>query len=137
MSANPVETNLNARVEAQSLIRSLAEPCPAGDSVKAGMVRAWRKLPSWTFNRVIDVWKADPRIAIRAAEMDQLRNAAKKREEKAASHELTELRERLARLERLLVSSDEDFHRETIDQVRIQAFGLGNGHRTVDRGGPE
>jgi hypothetical protein len=135
MSAKSVETKLNARAEAQSLIRSLAEPCPAGDSVKAAMVRAWRKLPAWTFNRVIDVWKADPRIAIRAAEMDQLRNAAKKREEKAASHELTELRERLSRLERLLVSSDEDFHSETLHQVRLQAIGLGNGRSAVDRGG--
>lgn len=132
MSANSVETELNARVEAQSLIRSLAEPCPAGDSVKAAIVRAWRKLPNWTFNRVIDVWKADPRIAIKADEIDQLRSVARKREEKAASHELTELRERLARLERLLVSSDEDFHRETIAQVRQQAGGLGRDRRALD-----
>lgn len=134
MSANSVETKLNARVEAQSLIRVLAEPCPAGDSVKAAMLRAWRKLPNWTFNRVIDVWKADPRIAIKADEMDQLRRIAKRREEKAASNELAELRSRLTRLEHLLVSSDEDFHRETINQIRSQAGGLGGNHSSMVEG---
>jgi hypothetical protein len=135
MSANPVETKLNARIEAQSLIRSLAEPCPAGDSVKAGMVRAWRRLPSWTFNRVIDVWKADPRIAIKADEMDQLRRIAKRREEKAASNELAELRERLSRLERRMVQTDPDFFGPSIDQMRAQAGGLGGRDSAVDRGG--
>jgi hypothetical protein len=60
-------------------------------------------------------------------------NAIKdRREEKAASNELNELRQRLARLEHLLLATDPDFHRETVAALREQTDGLGGKDRPMD-----
>jgi len=58
--------------EASSFVRRVAEPRPDGDSVKAAILRASRRL-QWTFTRTKDIWYCDPRIRISAAESDQLR----------------------------------------------------------------
>ena len=59
-------SSMSALVEASGLLRRVAEPCPAGDTAKAAMLRAWRAvnafcqragIPSWSFNRVRDVWR--------------------------------------------------------------------------------
>jgi hypothetical protein len=136
MSDKSSEKKVSVLVEAQSLIRSLAEPAPAADKVKAAIRRAHRKLPTWTPNRVRDVWNADRRISIRGAEIDELRAAvaARKREEKAASNELREFRERLARLEAALLSTDKDFHRETLTALREQAGGPRRNGSALDSG---
>jgi hypothetical protein len=55
------------------LVRRLALPAPAGDTTKAAISRAHRVLKTWTWNRVHDVWHADPRIRVSAEELDQLR----------------------------------------------------------------
>ncbi|MBN8957641.1 MAG: hypothetical protein J0H17_13890 [Rhizobiales bacterium] len=89
--------------EASSLIRRLAEPAPPGDSVKAAMRRAWRKLPDWSANRIRDVWHAEKRVRLRAEELEHLRKATA--QEKAAKDELQELRARVKRLECLLENS--------------------------------
>jgi hypothetical protein len=60
--------------EASSLVRRLASPAPVGDTTKAAISRAHRTLKTWTWNRVRDVWHADPRIRVSADELDQLRN---------------------------------------------------------------
>lgn len=119
VSANQAE-NGGKRVsaEAAALIRRVAEPRPVGDSTKAAMLRAWRRLGTWTFNRVKDVWKADQRIRVRAEEMDQLRAAT--RADKDAVDELAELRARIARLERLLVAADQGAPGADFDTGRDQ-----------------
>jgi hypothetical protein len=99
-------SRMSALVEARDLIRELAEPRPVGDTAKAAVRRAYQRLETWTFNRVRDVWNADPRIRVRGDELDELRQAAaarrNKSHQKAAADELTELRQRIARLEQLI-----------------------------------
>ena len=64
----------NSIEEAQTLVRRCAEPRPAGDKVKAAVVRASRRL-GFSFSRTKDIWYRDAR-RIGATEMDQLRRTA-------------------------------------------------------------
>jgi hypothetical protein len=64
--------------EAQTLVRRCAEPRPTGDLVKVAIFRASQRL-NIPFSRVRDIWYGDAR-RIDAAEMDQLRRAAKEAE---------------------------------------------------------
>lgn len=61
--------------EAAILIRHVAEPRPVGDSVKAAISRAARKL-GWPFGRAKTVWYQEAR-RIDAHEMDALRQQAR------------------------------------------------------------
>lgn len=131
MSGISSERKVTALAEAQTLIRALAEPSPAGESIKAALRRVGRKLPQWSSNRVRDVWNADERIRIRADELDELREA-NRANEKAAKNELVSLRERLARLESLLVQTDPDFFSPQIDQLRQQVRRPGGSYRALD-----
>jgi hypothetical protein len=60
--------------EAQSLVRRCAEPGPAGESVKAAIGRASRRL-DLPYSRTRDIWYGDAR-RIDAGEMDRLRREA-------------------------------------------------------------
>jgi hypothetical protein len=60
--------------EAQILVQQCAEPRPAGDQVKAAILRASRRL-GFSFNRTKDLWYRDA-SRIDAEEMDMLRHAA-------------------------------------------------------------
>lgn len=95
---------LNAIGEASALVRAIAEPCPPGDSVKAAISRARRRL-GWSFTRTRAVWYADIRIKLAAYELDELRaKALALRTEK--EHDRYEmLIDRIARLEHALAPS--------------------------------
>lgn len=67
---------MSALVEAQSLLRKVAEPVPAGDSVKAAICRASRRL-RWNFNRTKSLWYGDQRAKVSGDELNQLRDVAK------------------------------------------------------------
>jgi hypothetical protein len=73
---------MSSTEEATFLLRQLALPAPAGDSTKSAISRAHRVLKTWTWNRVRDVWHADPRISVSADELDQLRNLVRCRKYK-------------------------------------------------------
>jgi hypothetical protein len=73
---------MSSTTEASELVRWLALPAPAGDTTKAAISRAHRILKTWTWNRVRDVWHADPRISVSADELDQLRNLVRDRKYK-------------------------------------------------------
>ena len=60
--------------EAEDLVRRCAEPRPAGDKVKAAVIRASRRL-GFSFSRTKDIWYRNAR-RINATEMDQLRRTA-------------------------------------------------------------
>src|SRR5579859_3248573 len=62
--------------EARNLVQRCAEPRPVGDSVKAAIIRASRRL-GFSFSRTKDIWYSAAR-RIDAAEMDQLRRTADK-----------------------------------------------------------
>jgi hypothetical protein len=112
--------------EAADLLRELAGGRKADESVKAVLRRVRRKLTDWKPSRVRDVWYRDPRVKVRAGEIEQLRAIVNRRvEDKAAVDELAELRNRISRLETLLEVSDPAFHSEAIDTLRSQRRTLG------------
>lgn len=63
--------------EAATLIRQLAEPVLAGQSVKAALRRAFYRLRTWRMSRVKAVWYGDRRIKLSGAEIDHLRAMAR------------------------------------------------------------
>lgn len=91
--------------EASLLVRRVAEPRPVGDSIKAAIVRTARRL-GFSYTRTRDIWYGNAR-RIDAAEMDQLREYAGRREAQIAIENMVVLRERLAK-------TDAEFHRQTI-----------------------
>lgn len=89
---------MNALGEASSLVRAVAEPCPPGDSVKAAIVRACRRL-GWSYSRTRAVWYADCRIRLAADELDELRSRARARLADGEQDRYAMLIDRIARLE--------------------------------------
>lgn len=126
---------MSAVAEAAHLLRQIAEPRPVGDSIKAAISRAARRVSKHLpqpmhYRRAEDLWRKEAR-AVRAEEMDAIRRAAKAdRLVEEARSELSEIDARIARLEALLVQ-DEDFHRDQVDAHRAA---LRRPHRPVDRG---
>jgi hypothetical protein len=112
--------------EAADLLRALAGNRRADESMKAVLRRVRRKLVDWKPSRVRDIWYRDPRVKLRAGEIEQLRSLVdRKAEDKAAANELAELRSRISRLETLLERSDEAFHSETLAALGHQRRTMG------------
>lgn len=103
MNDNPSSEvrKLNAIGEASLLVRAVAEPCPAGDSVKAAISRARRRL-GWSYSRTRAVWYADLRIRLAAYELDELRAKALARRPEQERDRYDMLIDRIARLESAL-----------------------------------
>jgi len=127
-------TFMTTLAEASFLIRRIAEPVPAGDSAKAAITRACRRLQSWSWNRTKDVYYARQGIRVSADELKHLREVARIKSDEADRAEFKSIRERLTRLETALCVSDEAFHRESIAAVREQIAGLVGTDRAVDIG---
>lgn len=100
---------------AQELIRKVASPREPGESVKASIGKAARRL-SWTWNRAKDVWYGDGRIKISADELAQLRTKAQTKE--AVGNDIVA---RIERLEALMLSTDAEFYSEQISHLRSLA----------------
>lgn len=120
-----------ATVEAARLIREVA-PARDGENVKSRITTAANRL-RWKWSRAKAVWHADGRVRIRVEELDQLRKHTAKAEMKAASNELQELRDTVARLMGRLDRIDADFYGPTADALRDQVRGLDGTSRPVDR----
>lgn len=88
-----------AILEASNLLRAIAEPRPVGDSVKAAIRRAARKV-GLTFSRAKSIWYGDAHT-ISSVEMDALRKQVGQYE--TAAHNL-----------RII---DEDFYSSQIDDL--------------------
>jgi hypothetical protein len=104
--------------EACRLLRRLAQPSIAGESVKACQRRVYRRLKTWTFNRIRDVWRPDPRIRVRAHEIEQLRMAAEVRGGERALADLRTLQQRIEKLEQLLTASNSTSSRRYLASSR-------------------
>ena len=75
VTENPSPSSCGSSIEeAMALVRQCAEPRPAGDQVKAAILRASRRL-GFPFNRTRDIWYGHAR-RIDAEEMDRLRKGA-------------------------------------------------------------
>jgi hypothetical protein len=120
--------SLTAVAEASRRLREIAQPVPAGDTVKAAINRATRAVAKhlaphfharWHAGRAEDIWRGEAR-GVWAEEMDAIRAAADAKAGEEARNELSELDARLARLEALLVQ-DEEFARPHVDAYRAAA----------------
>jgi len=124
---------MSSIAEASILLRQVAEPRPVGDTVKAAITRASRRVSRFlmqpmTSGRAEDIWRRQARL-IRAEEMDAIRKAAgTDREVQEAKNVLAEIDARIARLEALLIQ-DADFHSDQVAQARKA---LGNMDRPLD-----
>lgn len=98
-------SNMSSVAEASALLRRVAGPREAGDSVKLLIRRASKRL-KWSFTRTKDVWYRDAR-RIDSIEMDRLRDKVAELEARQAIASVVALRQRLA-------EADEDFHGPTI-----------------------
>jgi hypothetical protein len=116
-------SEMSSVTEASALVRHVAEPRQASDSVKAAINRAARCL-GWSHSRTKDIWYGDAR-RIDAAEMDRLREVAARAEADLAISRIVALRESLT-------ATDADFHRETIDLLGAALERMG---RSVDAKG--
>ncbi|MDB5619500.1 hypothetical protein [Tardiphaga sp.] len=93
--------------EASSLLRQVAGNRRADESKKAVLRRVGREVKDWTASRIKDVWYRDPRVRLRANEVEYLRTLVGQRQGLEADvDELAALRTRIARLERLLEATD-------------------------------
>lgn len=123
---------MTAVAEASSLLKTIAEPRPIGDTVKAAIRRA-AKQAGLTFGRAEDIWRQEAR-AIRAEEMDAIRRAAARPdvEEARAEYQTTQsMLARIAALEAALRVRDQDFHSQEIAALGELSGRVG---RPVDRG---
>lgn len=98
--------------DAMRIVQLAAEPRPVGDSVKAAIGRAAKRL-RWSYTRTRDVWYGDAR-RIDVREMDALREVERRRDDAASELERRRRLEQLAVLRTRLHMRDPDFHREDI-----------------------
>lgn len=130
--------SMSAVAEASALLRQIAEPRPVGDSVKAAITRAARRVSAhvpkhwnrWHVGRAEDIWHQQAR-GVWAEELDAIRAAADARAAQEARNEFREITNRIARLEAAMGVSDPEFGGPHLDALRSSVGGL---DRPVDRG---
>lgn len=115
--------------DAAVMLRELSEPWPSGERVKSAIDRAAR-LARLSFWRTSDIWYRKAR-RVEDYEIEQIAEALRIKNEKAARNEFHELKVRLARLETHLASGDADFHSPSIDHARELVRGPRGSHRAL------
>lgn len=116
---------------ASNLLRELAEPRAGGEFIKTTIDRV-SKLSRLKYWRTFDLWYAKART-VEEYELDQIREALRIKNAKAARNELQAAKLILARLEARLNAGDTDFYRADIDGLREAALGAGRGDPTRKR----
>lgn len=97
-------------------LQALSEPWERGDKIKRAIERS-AHLAGLSYSRAFEIWYGRAR-RIEPAEVARISEALEQKNRLEARNELSELRLRLARLESLLVQTDPDFHRPTVDLLR-------------------
>lgn len=95
--------------DAMRLVRFAAEPRQVGDSIKAAITRASRRL-GWSASRTRDIWYGNAR-RIDVPEMDALRALERERDAGAEAADRQRYIEQLAVLRTRLQMRDPEFHR--------------------------
>lgn len=129
---------MSALVEASQLVRSIGSgPGFIGEQRRRAWIALAKLSTDFTWNRVCDLHRAEPRARVSGEELNVLRAAAAQERQNilqaAAARqrqeafelagrnelkELRELRERVARLETLFRTVDPDFYRPDLDRLR-------------------
>lgn len=133
MSENHAEKKMSMVCEASGLVRKIAYPATG----KAALLRAYRKLGTWTYNRVKDVYYGDSRVRISGEEIDKLRVTAR-RETASNEPSILELRDQLAVVVAHLRRIDPTFHHPSFEAPCGVAHSDGGGEDTssgTDGGG--
>ena len=104
MSENTSEKKMSVLCEASGLVRQIAAPATG----KAALLRAYRRLGTWTYNRVKDVYYADNGVRISGEEIDKLRAMVRK-EAASSDPSIAKLRSQLAVVVRHLKLIDPTF----------------------------
>lgn len=99
-------------------LRELSEPRPRGEKMHDTIERT-RRLAGLSHSRCFEIWYGRAR-RIEPAEIARISEALEYKNRLDARNELSELRLRLARLENILLQTDADFHRPTVDLMRQQ-----------------
>jgi hypothetical protein len=103
-------------MDATAMLRELSKPLPRDEKITVIIERTARRA-GLSYSRCFEIWYGRAR-RIEPAEIARISDALEQKKRLDARNELSELRLRLARLESLLALSDEEFHRDTIDQTR-------------------
>ena len=99
-------------------LKALSEPWPTGEKVKRAIERSAR-MAGLSYSRCFEIWYGRAR-RIEPAEIARISDALESKNRKDARNELSELRLRLARLENVLLQTDPDFHRPSVDFMRAE-----------------
>ena len=105
-------------MDAAGALRKLSEPWPSGEKVKRAIDRSAR-MAGLSYSRAFEIWYGRAR-RIEQAELLRITEALEAKNRKDTRNELSELRLRLARLENILLQTDPDFHRPTVDILRTE-----------------
>lgn len=102
--------------DAAMMLREVSYPWGPGERIKSVLERTSRvvRLSYW---RTSDIWYRKAR-RVEPHEFEQIKEALRLKNEKAARNEFHELKSRLACLEAALLSRDSDFHSEDVDVLR-------------------
>lgn len=100
ISDNPLEARVPVTVEMAAIMRDAAQPVPPGDSVKAAIGRAARRL-GLPYERARAIWYGQARL-IRAEEADRLR--ARRRD--LARQRLAQLQHEIDQQNRIIQGMD-------------------------------
>lgn len=117
--------------DAALMLRELSLPWASGERIKSVLDRTSR-LARLTYWRTYDIWYGKAR-RIEPREIEQIAEALRIKNEKAARNEFHDLKFRLAKLEALLSTRDPDFHSPDIDHLRSLDSGARRVGGTVAR----
>ncbi len=115
--------------DAALMLKELSLPWDAGERMKSILDRTSR-LARLTYWRTYDIWYGKAR-RIEPHEIEQIAEALRIKNEKAARNEFHELKVRLARLEASLSARDPDFHSPSIDHAGELVRRFGGSYRTL------
>jgi hypothetical protein len=99
-------------------LKELSEPHSRGEKMISIIERSAR-LAGLSYSRCYEIWYRRAR-RIEPAEIARISEALEQKNRLDARNELSQLRLRLARLESLLIQTDPDFHRPTVDLMGQQ-----------------
>jgi hypothetical protein len=110
--------------DAAAMLRELSYPWGPGERIKSVIDRTSRmcRLSYW---RTSDIWYRKAR-RVEPHEIEQIAEALRIKNEKAARNELHDLKLRLSKLETLLSTGDADFYRPDADFYREHVRSLGD-----------
>lgn len=117
--------------DAATMLRELSYPWEPGERMKTVIDRTSR-LCRLTYWRTFDLWYRKAR-RVEDYEIEQIAEALRLKNERAARNELHEAKLILARLEARLNSGDADFYRPHIDGLRAQTAHMGGSNSTRRR----